>query len=207
MTKAVCVHEFDEVCKHLDRLSHDVEQMTERAFTGLLKHNRKSLDEAAKMSSKIEQDAKQLTQFVLSPKGESKILPSATIIEVINELQRIKYSLDKIVDNIRAKAEEGVLFSDKALTELTDFFTAAIDSLKHVHDLILTRNPVLVKHIVDKSEKYEVIGREYAEEHQDRLIKGICLPKSSLIYLVILDSLKDVLRYVKFIALAFREES
>ena len=206
MTKSLCTHEFDEVCRLLDKLAHDTEQMTGQAFEGLMRHSRKNLEKAEVIGRSIDKSAKQITAMVLAAKEDSKILPTTTIVEIINQLEKIKYSLDKIIDSIGSKADEGVLFSDKAMFELKDFFEAAQDGLKNVHDLILTRNAVLIDHIVEKADSYEVKGRKYAEEHQDRLIKGICLPKSSLIYLLILDGLKDILRFVKQIGIAFREE-
>ncbi len=206
MTKSLCTHEFDEVCRLLDGLSHDAGEMTAKAFDGLLRHSRGSLDKAEQIGRDIDSRAKDLTAMVLAAREDSKILPAATIVEIVNELEKIKYSLDKIIVNIRNKADEGVLFSDKAMNELKDFFMAAQDGLNTVHDLILTRNPVLINHVIEKAEKYEEIGRKYADEHQERLIKGICLPKSSLIYLLILDGLKDILRFLKTIAVNFRNE-
>lgn len=205
MPKSICPIELDGVCKALDQLSSDTEEMAAKIFEGLLKHNHKILDSADKIGSKIELEAKQLTQMVVSAKEESKILDSTTIVQVSNELQKIKYSLDKIVDNVHSKINDGVLFSDKAVLELKDFFNAVVDGIRQVHDLILTKNSVIIDYIVQKVETYEEVGRKYAEEHQERLIKGICLPKSSLIYLIILDSLKDILWYIKSIAVAFKE--
>ncbi len=207
MAKFVCRHdEFGDICKILDQISHNAEDMAVKAFDGLMRHSRKSLDEAEKIGASIETGAKQLTQLALSAKDMEESLDSSTIVEVCSELKKIKYSLDKIIGSIRTKADEGVLFSDKAMLELKDFFSTAIDGLKHVHDLILTQNPVLISHIIQRAENYEEVARKYAEEHQDRLIRGICLPKSSLVYLLILDSLKDIIWYIKTIALAFKEE-
>ncbi|MHB9095621.1 MAG: hypothetical protein ACYC21_13210 [Eubacteriales bacterium] len=206
MVKSICSHDFDDICRALDQLSHDTEKMAGKAFEGLLKHNRKTLEEADRLGEKVEQESKQLTQMVISAKEEPKLLSSTTIVEVSNELQKIRYSVDKMIGSIRSKIDEGVLFSDKAVSELKDIFATVLDGLRNIHDLILTKNPVLVNHIVQKSELYDEVARKYAEEHQDRLIKGICLPKSSLIYLLILESLKDILWYINSIALAFKEK-
>ena len=206
MAKSICSHEFDDVCKALDQLSHNTEKMATKAFEGLLKHNRKMLDEAQAIGERVEQESRQLTQMVLASKDESKFLDSATIVEVSSELQKIRYSIDKMVSSIRTKVDEGVLFSDKAILELKDIFAIAIDGLRNVHDLILTKNLVIVNHVVLEVETYDEVAGKYAEEHQDRLIKGICLPKSSLIYLLILESLKDILWYIRTIAIAFKEQ-
>jgi Na+/phosphate symporter len=209
MTNKICGHEnkCNDVCEILDKVSHDMEMMTSKVFDGLLKHNRKSLKEAEEIGATIEQEAKRLTELVLSAKNEEMKLDSVIInLGISSGLQKMKYSNDKIIASIRTKADDGVLFSDKAVMELKDFFTVIIDGLKQIHDLILTNNHVLVTYIVSKAEAYEEVGRRYAEEHQDRLIKGICLPKSSLLYLLILESLKDILWDIKGIALAFKEK-
>ncbi len=206
MTKPKCSLKLDEVCKVLIEVAGETEKMAAKVFEGFLRHNRKILQESETIGAQIEQDVKRLTQMVVAAREESKLLDSSTVLEVANGLQKIKYSLDKITGHVRAKIEEGVLFSDKAVLELKDFFTAVMDGLGQIGDLVLTGNRVLSDYLLQKVEKYEETGRQYAEEHQDRLIKGICLPKSSLIYLIILDSLKDVLRYLKSIALAFGEK-
>jgi Na+/phosphate symporter len=178
--------------------------MVEKAFEGLMRHNRKILDEAQKIGDRVAMDSNQLIQIVLSAKESSSILSPATCVEISTEIQKIAYSANKMVNNIRKKIDEGVLFSDKALSELKDIFGAVINCLGTCHDLLLTKNPILVEHILRQTEKYDEITRKYAEEHQDRLIRGICLPKSSLIYLLVLESLKDILWYIKCIAKAFK---
>lgn len=206
MVKALRSHEVDNVNRALDKMFHDAEKLTTIVYEGLLKHNQVFLDEAGKIGTRLEREAKDLTQIVISGQVISEVLDSATILEVAGEIQKIRYSFEKMVGAISGKIYEGVLFSDRAVLELKDFFNAVNDGLRNAHDLVLTQNPVLVKHIVQNFEVFEEKGRKYAEEHQDRLIKGVCLPKSSLIYLVILDSLKDTLRYIQVIAKAFGEK-
>lgn len=207
MAKAFKSHELDSICATLDQLSHETAKMAEKAFEGLLKHNRKPLAEAQKIGEQVIQDSRQLIETVLSAKETSNMLSTANIVEISSELQKIAYSADKMVINIRRKIDEGVLFSDKAVAELKDIFGAVLNCLNNSHDLFLTKNPVLVEHILQQTVKYEEIIRRYAEEHQDRLIRGVCLPRSSLIYLLILESLKDILWYIRCIAKSFQNLS
>lgn len=206
MTKDNCAHELDNVCKILDEMTHEAEVMTSKVFDGMIKHKMKPLDEAEKIGSKIEQEAKKLMQTILSAKDQSKNIDAAAVIEISGELQKIRYSVDKMVGAIRSKIDEGVLFSDRAVLELKEFFSGVIDGLNNVHDLVLTQNQVLAKHIIDKVNLYVEKSHKYAEEHHERMIKGVCLPKSSLIYLVILESLKDIMWYIKGIAQAFQKK-
>lgn len=205
MAKVMNSHGLDSVCTSIDHFSHETSMMVEKAFEGLMKHNRRTLDEAQKIGDRVILESKQLVQAVLSAKESSNVFSMATIVEISSEFQKIAYSAEKMIINVRKKIDEGVLFSDKALSELKDIYGAVLNCLEACHDSVLTQNPVLVEHILRQTEKYDDVTRKYAEEHQDRLIRGICLPKSSLIYLLVLESLKDILWYIKCIAKAFKQ--
>ncbi len=207
MTKSICSLEFDGLCRQLDQIADDTERMLVLSFEGLLKHNSEKLKKSDELAREIEQLARQLTQLVLDSTKQEKPgeWEPAIILEVINNILQIKYSVVKINASVRSKNEEGVLFSDRAMTELKDIFGVVIDSLRHIHDLIQTKNNVLVDHLLQRTEAYEEVIRKYTDEHENRLLKGICLPKASLTYLLIVDSLKDILWYVKTIAKKFKD--
>ena len=207
MTKEHCSHELDNIGKALDQMSHEAEVMTSKVFDALIKNKMKPLDDAEKIGSKIELEAKQLMQTILSADDQSTMIDSAAVIEVSGELQKIIYSVDKMIGAIRSKIDEGILFSDRAVVELKDFFSAVIDGFNNIHVLVLTHNPVLADHIINNVKLFEEKGRKYAEEHEERMIKGVCLPKSSLVYLIILESLKDTLRFIKGIAKAITKKN
>lgn len=207
MTKSICSLEFDDLCKQLDKFADDTERMLAFTFNAMMQNNGKNLRKSDELAREIEQTAKILTQLVLaSTKSTSPGQWEPTIIlEVVYNIQQIKYSVEKINNSIQNKIDDSVLFSDKAMTELRDIFGVAADCLHHVHDLMLTKNDVLVEHIVQRTSAYEEVISKYTDEHEDRLVKGICLPRSSLLYLLIVDSLKDILWYAKTMAKKFRE--
>lgn len=205
MTTDINSYGLDCVCTSLDRFSHETAKMAEIVFEGLLRHNRKTLEQAQKLSDQVALESKQLIHKVLTAEECSNVLSPTTIVEIATEIQKIAYSTDKMINNVRKKIDEGVLFSDKATLELKDIFGAVLNCLMTSHDVLLTKNPVLVEHILRQTEKYDDITCKYAEEHQDRLIRGVCLPKSSLIYLLLLESLKDILWSIRCIAKAFKK--
>ncbi|MFZ5639828.1 MAG: hypothetical protein ACOY4Q_03955 [Bacillota bacterium] len=207
MTKSICSLEFGDLCKKLDRFADDAVRMLALSFDGLLYHNRNKLNESDQVARETEKLAKELTQLVLESNREEKPgeWEPALILAVIHNIQQIKYSVEKINASVHNKINDGVLFSDKAVTELKDVYGVALDCLRHVHDLMQTKNAVLVDHLLQRTEAYGEVIRKYTDEHENRLVRGICLPKASLIYLLIVDSLKDILWNVKTIAKKFKE--
>lgn len=207
MTKTICSLEFGDLCKQLDKLVDDTERMLTLSFNGLMQHNRNKLSESDKLAGEIEKLSKHLTQLVLDSNKEAKPgeWEPVIILEVIRNIQQIKYSTEKINISVHSKIGDGILFSDKAVTEMKDIFGVTLDCLRHMHDLMQTKNAVIVDHLLQRTGAYEEVIRNYTDEHENRLVRGICLPKASLMYLLIIDSLKDILWNLKTVAKKFRD--
>jgi Na+/phosphate symporter len=72
--------------------------------------------------------------------------------------------------------------------------------MKSVGDIILTKNALLTNHIVVEAEKLNKSANDSATLHEERLVLGICKPKSSSLFLDLLDSFKGILYHLKKIA-------
>jgi Na+/phosphate symporter len=70
-----------------------------------------------------------------------------------------------------------------------------MDLLERLPDLILTQNKLLAQHIGEQVRSVFKIANGYSEEHEERLIQGVCTPKSTPIYLGILESLKGIIAH------------
>lgn len=113
-------------------------------------------------------------------------------IPVPDHLIKIGENLEKLAEFIDKKVREDILFSDRAVTEITFLLQRLADILRSTADMILARNIFLSKY-VEESEA-GVIRRavEYATFHEERLIEGLCLPVASSIYIKMLDAIKTI---------------
>jgi Na+/phosphate symporter len=68
-----------------------------------------------------------------------------------------------------------------------------MDFLDKVPDLILTQDKLSAQHIGEQVRSVLKIANGYSEDHEERLMQGICMPKSAPIYLGILESLKGII--------------
>jgi Na+/phosphate symporter len=89
-----------------------------------------------------------------------------------------------------------IFFSDSAVKEVNDVFQEAMDLLESLPDLILTSNKLHAQHIGEQVKSILKIANGYSEEHEERLIQGVCMPKSSPAYLGLLESLKGIIGHV-----------
>jgi Na+/phosphate symporter len=188
-----------------DRLSSAVKKaagMLRIIYDGFLLHNNTWLDRAGNMAKELSAEEKKATETLAccaSDTQENRDLVR-TIISVPGHLGRITGSAEQLIACIRVKIKDGILFSDRAVTELKDLFETASGLLQNVSDALITRNRVLMTHVTTEANSFSQRADEYAGSHEERLITGMCSPKSSSLYLDILHLLRNVVWHTKEIA-------
>ncbi len=96
--------------------------------------------------------------------------------------------------------KEKVLFSDRAIEEVTYLLQRLTDILRPTSDIILARNAILGKYVNESEAGVVKRALEYATLHEERLIEGLCIPFASLLYINMLDEIKNIAWHAKEIA-------
>ena len=176
------------VCQNLMKMLN-LASMAFREPTG------KSFKEAEEVKDTILQYSSELTSFIISKspssaRGKGWAKP---YLSIASSFDRMTYNIEGILDRIRGKSENHILFSDGAVKEVNDIFQEAMRLLEYLPNLITTENKLLGQRIGEEGKSVFEIVNTYSEEHEERLIQGICEPKHSPVYLGILESLKGVM--------------
>lgn len=176
-----------------------VESIVSLCMDGFMKHKIQLVDEAKKVSQAIHEEENELISLLSNKAAKSnrdgELIKS--MMAVIGHLEMATNGLDSILQHVKIKVNEGVLFSDKGVSEISHIFRETLDVVKTAGDIIMTKNEVLRKYVIDKYASLAQTVDAYSEEHEDRLIKGVCQPKSSSLYLNIVDSLVKVVWHMK----------
>ncbi len=177
-------------------------EMLELVRDGFRRQDRERLNQAENLGRKIHHKEKELTNSIitkLSRKEESS--DAITGIGFLpGHIERIGDTVELLIRCIRTMAQEGTLFSERAVKEINTLFDKAIELVECVRDVLKTKNKVLIRYIKEEGEKFQEMIGEYALAHQERLIEGTCMSKASSVYLAILDYLAEVERHIRPIA-------
>jgi Na+/phosphate symporter len=176
------------VCQSLMR-------MLELAFEGFQKPSEESFKEVEELEDKIHQYSAELTGFIISknPSSEKEKEWVKPYLSIASSLDRMAYNIEGILDRVRGKFENHILFSDQAVKELNDVFQEAMRLLEKLPKLITTQDKLLAQRIGEGGRSMLKIADGYSEVHEERLIDGICVPKHSPIYVGLVESLKGVI--------------
>ncbi len=122
-------------------------------------------------------------------------------ISIPGHLARIAKNLEKLSELIEKKNEDKILFSDKAINEVMFLLQRLAETIRPASDIILARNKFLCKYVEESESGIVKMADEYATFHEERLIRGECLPVASSQFIGMLDAIKNIAWHAKAITL------
>lgn len=199
MRTAMINSDLKDVLKRMSSMCFKIESILSLCRDGFMKHKVVMIDQANEVSRAIHDEENELIGLLSNKTAKTDMDKEMikSMMAVIGHLEMATNGLDGILHCVKEKVNEGVLFSDKGVNEISHLFKETLEIIKTAGDAVLTKNEVLKKYIADK---YISLGQTvdaYSEEHEDRLIKGVCQPRSSSLYLNIVDSLMKVVGHIK----------
>jgi len=151
---------------------------------------------AAELSKSLRQRLAQTYDSVAELTGQEALAVHAIAIN----LSKIFYDLLRLSGNVETKIREKVSFSEAAVSEITEVMKRTRELLPHVADAILTRNPLIIGHVEKEVEALGIATQQCVKTHEDRLCKGLCHPKASVIFMQMTQQLQDILWHCQALA-------
>jgi len=169
--------------QEMDKLNEQIQECLWLIFTSFYKCR-------GKLCREIEQRTQEIEKLLEQLQEEEKI---GSAKNALRNYQNILWDVRALTTLTRTKNMEKVLFMEKTLMEMNELLCGLNSLFAHLNDAILTKNPILLEHILEEKKKYKKLSRKFAQEHEERLIKGIYPARSSSLYLSLLDSIEDIL--------------
>lgn len=188
-----CEYELSGLCLKLDDLLNYI-------YSGFIKHNKNELNKARNLHNELERSIKSLTVKIENSNLNEIKCKKSIILSVPSHLERINSNANILIEAVEKKILQSLLFSEKATNELKHLYKSVSELLKDISDGIKTKNQTLLNHIIKQSDVLIKKTDNYATEHEERLIKGLCTLKASPIYLDILDSFKGIIWHTSQVA-------
>ncbi|OQY97922.1 MAG: hypothetical protein B6D35_13650 [Candidatus Brocadia sp. UTAMX2] len=166
---------------------------------GFIGHKAELIDGAQERTVSLNEEGNQLRKL-LRDKATERTGNKEQIKYLLATLSSVRLALnglDSLSRHVKFKIDEKIILSDKGFDEIRYLFHASLDILKSAGDTIANRKESFMKYVMDKCANLEILARQYAERHEERLITGICLPDASPVYVCIVDSVLTVVWHIK----------
>lgn len=191
--------ELENIKQRISNMCYKAESILNLCVDGFIKQKVEVINEAKNLIVAVRNEENELIKLLSDTASSSDADKGLikTLIAIVSNIEMAIDGLDSVLQHIKTKAGEGILFSDKAVNEICHLFKETLGILRNAGDAITTKSDILRKHIIDKYMNLNEIVDAYSEEHEERLIKGICQPRSSSLYLNIVDSMMKVVWHIK----------
>ncbi len=163
--------------------------------TAFIYNKSSPLQECNTKASDIQSSEISLTKRLTEASRENQDLRK--YISIPSHLFSIAQNIGNLSELIHKKIEDNVLFSDKAVNELMFLLQRLSEMLIPAADIILARNIFLSQYVQESQAGVEKKADEYATMHEERLIRGECLPVSSSLFIGMLDAIKGIAWHTK----------
>ncbi len=187
-----------EIIKTLHEAGNDAEDCLSLLQTSFLYHSLQHLHECRKKIHYFRDIEPQLTREIAELAREHT--DAKPYVSVPVHLARIGECTEKLGGCIEKMVKERVLFSDRAIEEVTYLLQRLMDILRPMSDILLARNVILAKYVNESEAGVVRRALEYATLHEERLIEGLCIPFASSLYINMLDEIKNIGWHAKEIA-------
>jgi len=186
--------DIKSVLERIGGMCFKAESILNLCTDGFMKHKVGFIDEAWKTRQTIRNEGNELRKLLSDKAKEADVNRDFinSLMSIIDSIEMAVPGLDSVLQHVRVQIGEGILFGDKAMGEIRYLFQETLDIVKIAGGTLVTRNEVFMKHVVDKYKNLDNIAGTYAEKHEGRLIKGLCQPQASPLYLNIMDSIMTV---------------
>ncbi|MBI4529277.1 MAG: Na/Pi cotransporter family protein [Deltaproteobacteria bacterium] len=184
----------DKITDEIHDLSRKTVEMLRLTWSGFRRLDARYLQPAENLGREVHQAEKVLTERIVKnvPSGRTDTGGEQAFLLIPTHLERIGDNIELLIRAIKKVIQEGIAFSERANKEINTLFEKDIELLECVRDVILTRNRVLIRSIVEEGRRFEEMADNFAVVHQQRLIEGVCVVKASSVYLAIVDYLKGI---------------
>jgi Na+/phosphate symporter len=159
------------------------------------RHSRSRLQELQGLAENVGQDFSAIStklKTVIAGKPEGERFGLIRLFSLLSRLEIIGQNLGGLSQPIERKIKDGVLFSDKAVTQTNYLFDQHGGMVRSILDIVKTDNSYLKKFVLEESRKLVQACADFATEHEERLIEGLCLPQAAPIFLSILDRFRAI---------------
>jgi Na+/phosphate symporter len=190
--------EEKELLKTLHDMTDVIEECISSLQTAFIYNNLSPLTDVHEKCDALKKEIPTLTEQIVSSSRDNPHIRH--YVPIPTHIAMMADSTERLSELISKRIKEDILFSDRAISEITFLLQRLIDIVRPASDIILAPNSILGNYIRESEAGIVRRANDYATQHEERLIEGLCLPAASALYINILDSIKNIAWHCKEIA-------
>lgn len=200
------INSIKEEIKEMLKVSH---HMLSATFDGFIKHDAKILSGVLNEEEVLNQMERSLVTSLVEisktsvSEGEKEII--LKLLDLIGDIEMIGDYCKDMIERIEIKIQEKLLFSEEAVSDYKHLYAFVESSLSDLVKAIEMKDYNFTKRVIRDEEHVDELVDRYRKGHVQRLINGICEPRSGNMFLNLLDFTASIYHHTKKIAQVISE--
>jgi phosphate:Na+ symporter len=177
--------------------------MLRNTFDGFMKHDFEILSGVLKDEERLNDMERALTSSLVAISKSKDIDKTNNMLlsNIVGELEEIGDYIKDMIERIEIKIQEKLLFSDDAVEEYEHLYNVVETDLADVEKALRMNDKNFARRVLCITEdQVDNLVQKYKERHAQRLMKGICLPRASNMFLNLLDFTARISHHSRTIA-------
>lgn len=164
---------------------------------GFMEHKVSFLSKAIEAEKNINILQKAVMDKVIVDSKKKSMAKSelVTASQIAETLERIGDECINLIERIEIKIEENLLFSEEGVGEYIEVFDAAKKSFDMAAGVLQSANKTAAKTVIANGLHVKELVEKYRKTHNERLVKGICDPRTSNMFFDMLDFAGNIARH------------
>ena len=201
---------FKASLAELKRGADIAKTMLNSAWEALINKDDKKLEEIVVNEDIINQLQQDITMYMVElskrPLSKSESITLHSMIDSINNLERMADHTTDIGEAIGIKIEKNITFSEIAVSEIKELYDLAMRMMEKTIELLDTENFETLKFVVESESIMDDLTKRFSDNHIERLESGECTIESGVVYLDIVTHFERVADLIYTVALAAMDE-
>lgn len=198
------MEDLNSIREKINQMAELTFSMLKTTFEGFMKHDLDILAGVLKDESRLNDMEREITLSLIDI-SKNKITGSdkkniMLLENIAGDLEQIGDYVKDMIERIEIKIQEKLLFSEEGLLEYRHLYSAVDEALLDMVNSLKMKDKNFAKHILCDEEHVDQLVEKYRDAHTQRLMSGICDPRSGNMFLNLLDFTGQIFHHTKSIA-------
>lgn len=182
-----------------------------RAMDTIVHYDQKTIEWAREVENVIDRLQSRIDAYLLKVShaelGKQESIALSEVLQVVNEFERIGDHVDNICNNTETMHDENIVFSERALYELSVMREAIDEIISFAVDGYIKKDLALAEKIEPLEAVINILVESLKLKHSERLRDGICSIESAFPFVEILYNLERIADHCSNIGVHVRSYS
>lgn len=187
----------------LEQIKHEISVMGDLAKTsfdyamdGFVSNTSEKIEEVFEIEKKINKMEEEIIHYLVKLSNASLSSEQRETIDshfhIVSDIERVGDHAENIAELLEYKFANKISFSDQAISELQDIYSTALSAVNISLESFHSEDENEAKRVTAIEDRIDELEKSLKKMHIKRLTDGVCQPKSSILFLELINNIERV---------------